>query len=175
MIFGFIIPTKVNFNTQMAKVEIDIIKQVLKRSSLDERVIANILRDLQSVVQDTEVNDDEKKPIIKKQYVVLLADEEGKLVNEEWMGWIVQVPENEPLQSAVEKVVRVGKAFNLTKKGRKYPVKTVGEVCESVSGRISNEHKLWLKTKEPILVIPLKNSLDAYMGMDKKLSNKDEF
>ncbi len=159
----------------MAKVEIDIIKQVLKRSSLDEKVIANILRDLQSAVQDTEANEEEKKPIIKKQYVVLLADEEGKLAKEEWMGWIVQVPENEPLQSAVEKVVRVGKAFNLTKKGRKFPVKTIGEVCESVSGRIFNENKVWLKTKEPILIIPLKNALDAYTGIDKKPSNKDEF
>jgi len=72
----------------------------------------------------------------------------------------LQLPEDEPMTSTPEKLARVAKAFNLSKKGRRYPVETVGETCENVPARIFKEQKLWLKTKEPVLIIPMQNALD---------------
>ena len=54
----------------------------------------------------------------------------------------------------------VAKAFNLSKKGRRYPVETVGETCENVPAKIFKEQKLWLKTKTPVLIVPMENDLD---------------
>jgi hypothetical protein len=147
----------------MAKIELDLIKQVLKKSAIDAGLIANILRDLQTAAsQVTPADGEEKPPVVKKRYVVLLADEEGKLSGSEWMGWVVQIPEDEPMQNAAERVAKAGRAYNLTKKGRKTPVETIGEVCESVPRRIFNELKTWIKTKEPVLILPVRNSLKAF-------------
>jgi hypothetical protein len=55
--------------------------------------------------------------------------------------------------SAEEKIVKSAYEFNITPKGRRMPLKTIAEVCEHVSGRITKEQGLWIKTKEPVYVI----------------------
>ena len=145
----------------MAKVELDLVERILKRAEIGGSVLMEIMGELQSAVHgETDFNDEPKVAPVKKQYVVLVADSDGELVEKELMGWILQLPEDEPMQSVPEKVVRVAKAFNLSKKGRRYPVETVGETCENVSAKIFKEQKLWLKTKTPVLIIPVDNDLD---------------
>ena len=106
---------------------------------------------------------DEENPTIKpvkKQFVVVVADNDGVLDGKHCVGWILQLPEDEPMQSVGEKLMRTAKAFNLSKRGRRHPVETIGETCENVPGKIFREQQLWLKTKEPVLVVPMRNRLD---------------
>ena len=145
----------------MAKVELDLVERILKRAEIGNNILLEIMDELQSAVHEETVSNDEPKIApVKKQFVVLAADSDGELTGKEIMGWILQLPEDEPMQSVPEKITRVAKAFNLSKKGRRYPVETVGETCENVSAKIFKEQKLWLKTKTPILIIPVDNQLD---------------
>ena len=156
----------------MAKIELELVKRILKRADLENNVLSEIMGELQSAInEEAEINDEPKTAPIKKQFVVLVADNEGVLAEKELVGWILQLPEDEPMQSVGEKVARVAKAFNLSKKGRRFPVETVGETCENVPSRIFKEQKLWLKTKEPVLLVPINNMLD----LDKiELKNTEE-
>ena len=156
----------------MAKIELELVKRILKRADLENNVLSEIMGELQSAInEETEINDEPKTAPIKKQFVVLVADNEGVLAEKELVCWILQLPEDEPMQSVGEQVARVAKAFNLSKKGRRFPVETVGETCENVPSRIFKEQKLWLKTKEPVLLVPINNTLD----LDKiELKNTEE-
>lgn len=143
----------------MAKVELELVKKVLKRAAVDESVMTEIVEELQSAIKEIEEDDEPKPPQVKKQHVILLSDCEGEFVDKELVGWIFQMPEDKPMTEAIDMVLKASKSFNKSKKGRKLPVDTVGEACESIPAKIFKEHDLWLKTKEPVLIIPVKNSL----------------
>lgn len=159
----------------MAKVELDLVERILKRAEIGNNVLREIMGELQSAVQEnTDFNDEPKIAPVKKQFVVLVADNDGELAEKELMGWVFQLPEDEPMQSVPQKIARVAKAFNLSKKGRRYPVETVGETCENVSAKIFKEQKLWLKTKAPVLIVPMDNELDLD-SKDLRNTSKDDF
>lgn len=158
----------------MAKVDLDLVERILKRADIGNNVLMEIMGELQSAVhEDTDFSDEPKVAPVKKQFVVLVADSDGELVDKEMMGWVLQLPEDEPMQSVPEKIARVAKAFNLSKKGRRYPVETVGETCENVPAKIFKEQKLWLKTKTPVLIVPVDNDLDLDSKDLRNISKED--
>lgn len=159
----------------MAKIELELVKRILKRADLENNVLSEIMGELQSAIEeDVELSDEPKAAPIKKQFVVLVADNEGVLSEKDLVGWVLQLPEDEPMLSVSEKIARVAKAFNLSKKGRRFPVETVGETCENVPSRIFKEQKLWLKTKEPVLLVPINNALELDK-VDLKNPEEDDF
>ena len=133
------------------KTDIENVKTVLIRNEIEARLAADIIKELQQLESQ---DDDEKEPAIKKQYVVVVYDPEGELEGKELTGTICQIPEDESVYTAVERLHRAGYEFNTTKKGRRMPVKTVGEICEHVPARISKEQKIWIKHKEPVFLMP---------------------
>ena len=136
----------------MAKVDIELVKMVLTRNEVETRLVAGITQELQQE-QAAEVDEEKEKPV-KKQWVVVVYDPEGELEGKEFTGSVVQIPEDESVYTAVERLHRAGYEFNTTKKGRRMPVKTVGEVCEHVPARIAKEQKIWIKHKEPCFLLP---------------------
>jgi hypothetical protein len=39
------------------------------------------------------------------------------------------------------------------------PVETIGEACEAVSAKIFKEQNVWIKSKVPVLVVPIENKI----------------
>ena len=152
----------------MAKVDIELVKMVLTRNEVDTRLVADIIKEIQ---EETKTDDDEEKePVVKKQYVVVVYDPENELEGKEFTGSIVQIPEDESVYTAVEKLHRAGYEFNTTKKGRRMPVKTVGEVCENVPARIAKEQKIWIKHKEPCFLL----ATDGILPTEKTSQHQDK-
>ena len=135
----------------MAKVDLELVKMVLTRNEVETRLVADIIKEIQQE-SAAEVDEDKEKPV-KKQWVVVVYDPEGELEGKEFTGSVVQIPEDESVYTAVERLHRAGYEFNTTKKGRRMPVKTVGEVCEHVPARIAKEQKIWIKHKEPCFLL----------------------
>ena len=145
----------------MAKIDLEVVKRILKRADLEGSVMNEILGELQSAVEDATSDADEPKAAPeKKQFIIVVADNDGLLKDKELVGWVVQLPEEDDMTSVSEKLLKTAKAFNLSKKGRKQPVETLGELCEYVPARIFKEQKLSLKTKTPVLVVPMANALE---------------
>ncbi|MEO0796635.1 MAG: hypothetical protein AAFX93_15810 [Verrucomicrobiota bacterium] len=140
------------------KVETDLVKMVMTRNGLDGPTVAQIIEDINSELQ-AQTEDEEKPPPIKKQFVMVVSDPEDTLNGKILTGWVLQIPEEDSPHVAEERLFRLGYEYNMSKKGRRVPVKTVAEICENVPARIQKEQKVWVKTKEPVYAIPTRNKL----------------
>jgi len=144
-------------DTTMAKVEINIVAGCLKKNNIDPALLRRIIEEL-----NFEADDDsgaEKLPAVKKQNVIIVSDPEGRLPKNDFVGWIVQIPEAESPSTTLDRIFRASYDYNTTKKGRLLPVKTVGEAIEGVPAKFMKEADVWLKTKTPVLVIKTNNNI----------------
>ena len=139
------------------KVDLDLVKHILQRNDLDIRLISQVMEDINTELEAQ--IDEEKTPPVKKQYVIMVSDPEGTLQGKDYTGWIIQIPEEDSPYVAEERLHRSGYEFNVTPKGRRLPVQTVAEVCECVPSRITKEEKVWVRTKEPVLVVTTSNKI----------------
>ena len=142
----------------MAKVDLELLKLILQRNSIEVRKIAQILDDINKE-QEIADEDADKEPPVKKQFVTILSDPEGYLESKEFTGWVVQIPEEDSPYTATERLIRAAYEYNTTKKGRRMPVQELGEVCEFVPAKILKEQKIWVKTKEPIFIHRTNNKI----------------
>ena len=136
----------------MKKVDLDLVKAVLQRNDMDMRLVSQILEEIQVELAALE-QETEKVPPVKKQYVFVLSDPKGELEGKDFTGWVVQIPEEDSPFLAEERLFRSGYEYNVTPKGRRLPVKTVSEVCEFVPARITEQQRLWIRTREPVYVL----------------------
>lgn len=137
----------------MSKVEIELVKMVLQRNELDKSLVSQIVEDINAEAAAADEAEEEKTPAIKKQFVFLLSDPKGELVSKDYVGWVLQIPEDDSPFTAEERLIRSAYEHNTTRKGRRMPVKTIAEVCEHVSARTTKEQGVWIKTKEPVYVL----------------------
>ena len=135
----------------MPKVDLDLVKIVMQRNELDIRTIARIIEDLNLEIAN-QINED-KPPPVKKEFSILVSDPKGVLKNKDLVGWVLQIPEGDSPHIVEKRLFKSAYAYNQTPKGRNMPVKSIGEVCEQVPARILKEEQIWVKTKEPVIII----------------------
>ena len=139
----------------MAKEDIEIVQKVLKESGVDVRVAAAILNQIREAAAEEAV---EREKPAKKQMLVLVSEPEEGLPKD-LTGWIVQLLEDDDPKEVADKIVDVAKAFNESPKGQRLPVESFGDAVQSISGKLFKESDLWIKTREPVRIIPVKNSI----------------
>ncbi len=146
----------------MAKIDIELVEMVLKRTTLTALQQTQILEDLK--FESKQVAGDDREPPEKKQFVVILNDPYGKLPKTgfEFSGWVVQIPEDDDPHSALQKLHCAAHDFNQTPKGRRMPIKTIAEACEFGSAKLFKERKIWVRTKEPVLVLPTNGKIAEF-------------
>ena len=142
----------------MAKIEVNKVAEILKRNELDPALLRTVVEEMNLLVQP-EV-DEEKPPAEKKQFAILISDPDGRLPEgNDFVGWIVQIPENESVMTVQERIFKGVYDFNTTKKGRLMPAKTVGEALEHVPAKHFKECGVWIKTKTPVLMLKTDNEI----------------
>jgi hypothetical protein len=102
---------------------------------------------------------EEKAPAVKKQFCILVSDTKGELEGKDLVGWVLQIPEEDSPATVTDRITKAAYEFNQSPKGRRLPVKTIGEACESVSGKFFKDQKAWVKTKVPVLLITTDNKI----------------
>ncbi|HEX2854717.1 MAG TPA: hypothetical protein VHO24_15910 [Opitutaceae bacterium] len=142
----------------MAKIDVSKVAEILKKNQIDPALLRRVIEEMNLAVQP-EGADDEKPPAVKKQFVILLSDPEGRMPKTDFVGWVLQLPENESVATIQDRVFRSAYDFNTTKKGRLLPVKTVGEAIENVPAKFFKEAEVWVKTKTPVLVLKTDNEI----------------
>jgi hypothetical protein len=103
--------------------------------------------------------EEEKPPAVKKQFVILVSDPDGRLPKYDFVGWVLQIPDSESPATTLDRIHRSSYDFNTTKKGQLLPVKTIGEAIENVPGKFFKETEVWVKTKTPVLVLKTDNDI----------------
>lgn len=147
----------------MAKVDLDLVKHILQRNELDLRQVNSIIEELEEEIKILQA-ENPPAPRVAKQFAILLSDPEGKLPPDDFTGWVLQLPEDDNVLQALEQLHKGAYDFNQTPKGRRLPVKSIGEACEVVPARIFKEYQVWVKTKEPVLVLRTDNSIPFDKG-----------
>ena len=121
-------------------------------------MLRRVVEEMNLAVQPDPGEEEPKAPV-KKQFVILVSDPNGKLPKADFTGWVLQIPEDESPVSVQERVLKAIYDFNASKKGRLYPAKTIGDALESVPGKFFKEVELWVKTKEPVFVLRTDNEI----------------
>ena len=143
----------------MAKIDIEKLKHILHRNENDVQKINDILNDIATELEIEQAEKESRPPIIKKQFITLIADNEGALLDQDFASWVLQIPEEANPQAIIDKIHQSAYTYNATPKGGRFPVKSVGETLESVSAKIFKENDVWVKTKIPVLAVSCKNQL----------------
>lgn len=142
----------------MAKIDVNKVAEILKKNHIDPAVLRRVVEEMNLAVQP-DAGDDDKPPAVKKQWVILVSDPDGKMPKTDLVGWVLQIPESESVATTLDRVFRSSYDFNTTKKGQLMPVKTVGESIENVPAKFFKETDVWVKTKTPVLVLKTDNEI----------------
>lgn len=139
----------------MPKIEINQVAEILKRNKADPALLRAVVQELNLLAQAAA--EEEKPPAVKKQFVILVSDPEGRFPKDDFAGWVLQIPEEESPVTTEERIFRAVYEYNASKKGRLLPAKTVGEALENVPAKHFKETEVWVKTKTPVLVLSTDN------------------
>ena len=142
----------------MPKIEVNKVAEILQRNKIEPAMLRRIVEEMNHVVQP-DLADESKPPPVKKQWVILVSDPERRLPKDDFVGWVLQIPEDESPATTQERIFRSVYDFNTTKRGRLLPVNTVGEALENVPAKQFREADLWPKTKTPVLVLRTDNQI----------------
>lgn len=145
----------------MAKVDVDIIADVLINNQFEPDVISKLIKEIEN--QQEIVAEEEKatrEPPVKKQWVMIISDPRGTLPeDEDYVGFIAQIPEDDDVATTTERLNKAAFEFNISKKGRKNPAKTFSEACQVVGQKFLKEQEIAIKTKMPVTVLRTDNKL----------------
>ncbi|MDR0727279.1 MAG: hypothetical protein LBF26_00050 [Puniceicoccales bacterium] len=156
----------------MAKVDIDMVRKVLQRNEIDYEIISQVLEDLELEVGGSDAPEaDGMLPPVKKQFVILISDPNGKFTDELFTGWVLQIPSDQSPLEVNAKLIRAAYDFNQSKKGAREPAQTITDVCEVVSAKFLKPQHVWVKTKEPVLVIRTDNRVPLMAPPSSKESD----
>ena len=108
----------------MAKIDVNKVAEILKKNEISPAVLRRVMEELNLAAQP-DPGDGEKPPPMKKQFVILISDPEGRLPKNDFAGWVLQIPESESVATTQERVFRAAYDWNTTKKGSLLPVKMV--------------------------------------------------
>lgn len=142
----------------MPKIEVSTVAEILKKNQLDPKLLRAVIEEMNLAVQP-EPGEDEKPPAVKKQFVILVSDPEGRFPKNDFVGWVLQIPDTESVATTQDRIFRSVYDYNVTKKGRLYPAKTVGEALENIPAKFFKEADVWVKSKTPVLVLKTDNQI----------------
>lgn len=137
------------------KFALEEIQDSLRQAELPDEKITEVITDLQrrgeEIAEDTA---DEASGREKWQYVVLINNAEGVIPDNvpAMYGWVVKIPESATPMDAKTRAISAGQDFNMSPKGRRVPVRNVGEALQNVGRKIMREgHGLQVQTKEAVV------------------------
>lgn len=158
----------------MVELDFKIIEKALTDNEIEQEKIDSIIEQIKSQQEaidglvelgdkqepDKSIeSDEEKPPRKKKQFNIIVSDPEGKIPQDvELTGWVTQMDEDEPIESALNKIYAAVCDYNAMSKSKdKYT--TVGDACMNLKSKFFKNAGISIKTKEPIFVQVTNNQI----------------
>jgi hypothetical protein len=146
-----------------AKIDLDSLKSIL-RDNLDVPQQATILREINRLLQEEaeeKAKEEEEKPpkIPKKAVIVLTSLPHG--VNErdleEISGFYTEINEDKPTRDVQAGVSAIRNAYNSSRKAKKNPAQSTGELFELAPAKLFKEEGIQKKPKGPLEFVYVPN------------------
>jgi len=141
----------------MPKIDVNKVAEILKKNQVEPKILRQVVEEMNILTQAE--NEKETPPAVKKQFAILISDPNGSLPKTDFVGWVLQIPENESIATTQDRIFRAVYEFNTTRKGRLLPAKTVGEALENIPAKHFKEVGVWIKTKIPVLMLKTDNAI----------------
>lgn len=126
--------------------KINEVLDVLKNAKVPDVTLKIVAQQLK---EREELKNDNKDHSIKaKKKFILLSDTKDT-------GFALQLEESESDESVLDKVNAAISAYNNSKKGQKFPVKSVSEGLKTLPRKFLVNAGVWVKTKESVRLINL--------------------
>lgn len=153
-------------------VQLDAVKTALEAVLIDGKEIEKVLNLLaqetvkvdettppeEAISTTTETDSGDETPKVKNQFVVVISDP-NQTISSDLVGWVLQMPEDDDISTVLDSIKKGAYNFNASRKGNKYPVKSIGEALNAVPSKFFKPYAVKVKTKEPIYVVVTDNVL----------------
>jgi hypothetical protein len=89
----------------MPKIEVNKVAEILKRNDISPAILRRVIEEMTLAVQP-DPGEEEKPPAVKKQFVILVSDPDGKLPKHDFVGWVLQIPDTESVATTLDRIFR---------------------------------------------------------------------
>jgi len=131
------------------KFDKDIVEQVLcDYPEIDMSTRVKIINDIE---REVEQNKPEREKNPKKQFVAIVVTDNEEI--EEVPMFMVQIEEGDDHNTIIDRITHATAEHNNTPKGEKFPIDTLGGALQETKRKFITEKKVWVKTKEPVIIV----------------------
>ena len=133
------------------KIDIEEVLSILQQNGVPAETVKAVASDLKEVVTEIQA-DKQKAPKSKYQYSVIVNSPTNDINN--LQAWVVKMPEGEKSSELLTKIqTAAAKQNNLTRKGRKFPIKALAEAFANLERKFTKEENFQPLTKHSCQVI----------------------
>lgn len=134
-------------------IDIGTVTEILREQNVDQTVIKTVVTELQKVIADEKAAKvADTTPKAKYQYCVVVNSPTNDINNAQ--GWVVKLPETENPQEILTKIqTAVARQNDLTRKGRKSPMRTLHSAFDGLKRKFTKELAFQVITRLPVQVI----------------------
>jgi hypothetical protein len=133
---------------------------------IDKEIVETVLSDyvdfstkqkiISDIEKEVEADKEPRQKNPKKQFVAIAVTD-----NEDFQNvplFLTQIEEGDNHNEIIERITQAAAEHNNTPKGRKMPIDTLGGAIEFTKRKFITEKKVWVKSKEPILIVTKENN-----------------
>lgn len=146
------------------KVDIDDVEHILTKYKIDRKTIDSVVEEVTAAAEDAKGPNVGNGKKTKYKHLIVASDPDGtktKLLEETPM-WVFKVPEDEKHTEVMGRFFKGVYDFNAkSRKGKKNPVKTVGDGIQTVPTKFFKPNKSPVLTKEQVIVLVTDNKIPS--------------
>ena len=137
----------------MPKISLEQIEATLLERKIDPPKVAEIIKDLEQVIEEEKADRDANKvPKAKWEYVIFVNDPDKKL-GTDFTGWVVKQLEGQDSGLLMGKLTDAAKTQNESSKRKKSLITGFGELFSAIKTKFLKEKGIKVCTKEAVRVL----------------------
>ena len=143
------------------KVDLADIEHILNKHNIDRTTINAVVEDAKQAVEDAKADGGEAKKKGKYKHLIVVCDPEKEFPGIENLSmYILKVKDEKAHTEVLPRLYKGVYEFNAkSRKGRKNPVKTLGDAMQAVPPKFYKPAKSPILTKEPVIVLVSDNKI----------------
>jgi len=145
------------------KIDIDEIPQILLSLKVDQKTVQQVADKLREVAEDNAAEAGPKGPKSKYKYLVVASDPDNLYPQLENIPmWVFKVKDEEKHTDVLPRFFKGVYDFNAkSRKGKKNPIKSVGDGIQTVGPKFFKPEKSPILTKNPVIVLKTDNKIPS--------------
>ncbi len=145
------------------KVDLADVEHIISKYKVDAKTADKIIEEIKQAAEDAKGDAGGAEKKTKYKYLIVASDPDKQVPNLENIPmWVFKVPDEENHTEVLPRFFKGVYAFNAgSRKGKKNPVKTVGDGIQAVGTKFFKPAKSPIVTKQPVIVLVTDNKIPS--------------